>query len=101
SLFHSPFVFLQFSDFVTSFSDKRTSVTVLIPLFAFSLTTHWPPWQHPPSLSTTANPRHPFRAWRYRISAFSSRMKIPFIVQALKFFLLNIIIVAKFRVMSM
>lgn len=59
------------------YSDKRTSVTVLIPLFAFSLTTHisthptlfnyisglvWlsrAPWQHPPSLSTTANPRHP------------------------------------------
>ncbi|MBO5536840.1 MAG: hypothetical protein J6B53_15820 [Clostridia bacterium] len=50
---------------------KRTSVTVLIPLFPFSLTTHKlslrlthggkesPPWQHPPSLSTTANPRHP------------------------------------------
>ena len=50
---------------------RRTSVTVLIPLFPFSLTTHKlslrlthggkesPPWQHPPSLSTTANPRHP------------------------------------------
>ena len=43
----------------------------MIPLFPFSLTTHKlslrlthggkesPPWQHPPSLSTTANPRHP------------------------------------------
>ena len=38
---------------------KRTSVTVLIPLFLFSFTIHTLPWQHPPSLSTTANPRHP------------------------------------------
>jgi len=31
----------------------------LIPLFAFPFTTHCTPWQHPPSLSTTAIPRHP------------------------------------------
>ena len=58
-----------------NYCDERTSVTVLIPLFAFSLTTHcftfsstksqfgkrelFSPWQHPPNLSITAKSRHP------------------------------------------
>ena len=79
------------SVFMKAYSGKRTSVTVLIPLFTFSLTAHCrslcsacpetdekgrPPRQHPPSLSITADPRHPITGLALTASYFSFHKRL-------------------------